>query len=151
MAKLSNTYVKAKMTMFFGFATEITEIMNFFGNRQWNSSLHHFYALIFFCIKALRQWRQIQEALKRWNFNYDKKLKQWSDEAFNAGKEIEVMKHLPLHRIASLHRFIASSLLLPSFGDILLTVKGSLLLPSCTVKGGPNNLTTEQWCSSFVG
>ncbi len=32
-----------------------------------------------------------------------------SDEAFNAGKEIEAMKRLMLHRIAS-------SLLLPSFG-----------------------------------
>jgi hypothetical protein len=29
-AKLSKTYVNAKMTMFFGFATEITEITNFF-------------------------------------------------------------------------------------------------------------------------
>jgi hypothetical protein len=36
-------------------------------------------------------------------------MKQWSYEAFNAGKEIEAMKHLMLHRIAS-------SLLLPSFG-----------------------------------
>jgi hypothetical protein len=34
---------------------------------------------------------------------------------FNAGKEIEAMKCLTLHRIASLHRFIASSLLLPRF------------------------------------
>jgi hypothetical protein len=34
--------------------------------------------------------------------------KNLSDEAFNAGKEIEAMKHLTLHRIAS-------SLLLPSF------------------------------------
>ncbi len=38
-----------------------------------------------------------------------KKLKQWSDEAFNAGKETEAMKRLTLHRIAS-------SLLVPSFG-----------------------------------
>ncbi len=30
------------------------------------------------------------EAMKRY---YGKKLKQWSDEAFNAGKEIEAMKH----------------------------------------------------------
>jgi hypothetical protein len=28
-AKLSNTYVKAQTTMFFGFATETMEIMNF--------------------------------------------------------------------------------------------------------------------------
>jgi hypothetical protein len=34
----------------------------------------------------------IQEAMKRWNDNYGKKLKQWSDEVFNAGQEIEVMK-----------------------------------------------------------
>jgi hypothetical protein len=33
-----------------------------------------------------------------------------SDEAFSAGKEIEAMKRL------TLHHFIASSLLLPSFG-----------------------------------
>ncbi len=45
------------------------------------------------------------EAIKSLNVNYGKKLKQWSDEAFNAGKEIEAIK---LHRIAS-------SLLLPSF------------------------------------
>jgi hypothetical protein len=47
--------------------------------------------------------------MKRWNVNYGKKLKQWSNEAFNAGKETEAMKRLTLHRIASsLHRFIAS-------------------------------------------
>jgi hypothetical protein len=35
---------------------------------------------------------------------------------FNAGKEIEAMKRLTLHHIASsLYRFIASLLLLPSF------------------------------------
>ncbi len=34
--------------------------------------------------------------------------KNQSNEAFNAGKEIEAMKHLTLHRIASSHRFIAS-------------------------------------------
>jgi hypothetical protein len=54
-AKLSNTYVKAKTTMFFGFATEITEITNFFGNCQWYLWLHRFYALAFFFVKALRQ------------------------------------------------------------------------------------------------
>jgi hypothetical protein len=42
--------------------------------------------------------------------------KNLSNEAFNAGKEIEAMKYLSLHRIASslycfiVHRFIASSL-----------------------------------------
>ncbi len=62
-----------------------------------------------FPIKALRQWRQIREAMKQLNINYGKKLKQWSNEAFNAGKEIEAMKHLMLHCIASLlHRFIDS-------------------------------------------
>ncbi len=51
----------------------------------------------------------IREAMKQWNIKYGKKLKQWSDEVFNAGKEIEAMKRLRLHRIASL-------LLVPSFG-----------------------------------
>ncbi len=37
----------------------------FFGNCQWNSLLHRFYALIFFFVKALRQWRQIREAMKQ--------------------------------------------------------------------------------------
>ncbi len=55
-----------------------------------------------FFVKALRQWRQIWEAMKRWNFKYGKKLKQWSDEAFNSGKESEGMKRVTLHRIASL-------------------------------------------------
>jgi hypothetical protein len=32
MAKLSNTYVKANMTMFFGFATEATKIKEFILN-----------------------------------------------------------------------------------------------------------------------
>jgi uncharacterized membrane protein len=46
---------------------------------------------------------QFSEKLKRWNenINYGKKLKQWSNEAFNAGKETEAMKRLTLHRIAS--------------------------------------------------
>jgi hypothetical protein len=49
------------------------------------------------------------------NVNHGKKLMQWSDEALNAGKEIEAMKRLTLHRIASsLHRFIAP-VLLPIF------------------------------------
>ncbi len=95
---------------FSAFAMEITEITNFFGNCQWNSLLHRFFALILFFVKALRQWSRIREAMKRWNVNYGRKLKQWSDEAFNAGKEIEAMKRLTLHRIASsLHRFIAST------------------------------------------
>jgi hypothetical protein len=37
------------------------------------------------------------------------KIKKWSDDAFNAGKEIEAMKRLTLHSItSSLHRLIAS-------------------------------------------
>jgi hypothetical protein len=48
--------------------------------------------------------------MKQGNVKYSKKFKQWSDEAFNAGKKSEAMKRLTLHRIASsLHRFIASS------------------------------------------
>jgi hypothetical protein len=40
-----------------------------------------------------------------------KQLKRLSDEAFNAGKDIEAMKRLTLHRTASsLYRFIASKL-----------------------------------------
>ncbi len=97
--KMSNTNVKAKTTMFFDIATENTEKKNFFfGNCQWDSLLHRFCALILFFVKALRQWWRIREAVKRWNVNYGKKLKQWSDEAFNAGKEIEAMKGLTLSR-----------------------------------------------------
>jgi hypothetical protein len=105
-AKLSHTYVKAKTMKFFGFATETTKNYEFFGNCHWESSLHRFYALIFLFVKGLRQWWQIREAMKRWNHYYGKKLKQWSDEAFNAGKEIETMRRLTLHHItSSLHRF----------------------------------------------
>ncbi len=39
--------------------------------------------------------------MKQWNVNYGKKLKQWNDKAFNTGKEIEAMKRLTLHPIAS--------------------------------------------------
>jgi hypothetical protein len=54
---LGNTYAKAKTTMFSSFATASTKkkITNFLGNCQWNSSLHCFYALIFFFVKALRK------------------------------------------------------------------------------------------------
>jgi hypothetical protein len=53
--------------------------------------------------------RQIQEARKQYNNNYGKKLKQRSNEAFKMSKEIEVMKRLTLHRMASLlYCFIAS-------------------------------------------
>ncbi len=97
--------------MFFDFATENTEKKNYFRNCQWNSSLHCFCALILFFVKALRQWWRIREAMTRWNVNYGKKLKQWSDEALNAGEEIEAMKRLTLHRIASsLHCFCCPAL-----------------------------------------
>ncbi len=49
-----------------------------------------------------------------------KVFKQQSDEAFNSGKEIEAMKHLMFHRIAS-------SLLVLSFGEkIVSSVEGLL-------------------------
>jgi hypothetical protein len=35
----------------FQFAMETTETINFFGNCRWYSSLHYFYALIFFLFK----------------------------------------------------------------------------------------------------
>ena len=87
---------------------KLRKITNSWGNCHWDSLLHRFYALIFLFVKALRQWWQIREAMKRWNRYCGKKLKQWSDEAFNTGKEIEAMKRLTLHHIAS-------SLLVPSF------------------------------------
>jgi hypothetical protein len=54
-AELSATYEKAKMTKFFRFVTENTEIQRFFFNWQRKSALHRFFALIFFFLKALRQ------------------------------------------------------------------------------------------------
>ncbi len=60
----------------------------------------------FFLVKAWRQWRQIWEGMKRWNVTYSKKFKQWSDEAFNTGKEIEANEAFN----ASSDRFIALSL-----------------------------------------
>jgi hypothetical protein len=49
--------------------------------------------------------------MKRGNFNYGKKIKQLNDEAFDACKEIEAMKRLTLHCIASsLHRFYCPAL-----------------------------------------
>ncbi len=108
--KRSKTYVKAKTTMFFCFATEITEITNFFWKLPLEFIASSLLSVNIFFFKALRQWRQFREAMKQWNVKYGKKSKQWSDEAFNAGKESEAMKRLTLHRIASsLHRFIASS------------------------------------------
>jgi hypothetical protein len=119
-AKPFKTYVKAKTTMFFGLATEITEITNFFWKFALEFIASSLLSVNIFFVKALRQWRQIREAMKRWNVKYDKKLKQWSDEAFNAGKKSEAMKRLTLHRIASsLHRFIASSAQLCCLGFLV--------------------------------
>ncbi len=65
------------------------------------------FVLIFLFVKVLRRLRQIWEAIKP--LTTAKKLKQWSKKAFNAGKEIEAMKRLTVHHIASsLYRFIAS-------------------------------------------
>jgi hypothetical protein len=64
---------------------------------------------IFFClcVKAIEANLGSDEAIK---CKLKQKIKQWSDKAFYAGKEIEAMKRLTLHCI------IASSLLVPSFG-----------------------------------
>jgi uncharacterized membrane protein len=97
----------------------------FFFNWLSRSSLHCFFALIFLFVKGFRQWRQIWEAMKWQNVNYGKKLKRWSDEAFNAGKEIEAMKRLTLHRITSLlHCFITfvAQLCLGETGIFLLVL-----------------------------
>ncbi len=56
------------------------------------------------------------KAMKWWNVKYGKKLKQSSDEAFNAGKKSEAMKRLTLHRIAS-------SLLVPSFAQMVYSAE----------------------------
>jgi hypothetical protein len=54
----------------------------------------------------LRQWKQIREAIKATKRYLRQKI---SDEVFSAGKEIEAMKRLTLHRMVSLlYRFIAS-------------------------------------------
>jgi hypothetical protein len=61
--------------------------------------------------------RKTPEAMKQKNVNYSKKLEQWSNETFNAGKEIEAMKRLMLHCIASkLYRFLV---LVPSFAHLM--------------------------------
>ncbi len=111
-AKVSNTYVKAKTTMFFRLC------YGNYGNNEffWKLPMEFIASLLLsvniFFVKALRQWRQIREAMKRWNVNCGKKLKQWSDEALNAGKETEAMKRLTLHRItSSLHRFWCPALI----------------------------------------
>jgi hypothetical protein len=51
--------------MFFGFATETMEITNFFVEIAYG--IHHCIGSMryFLFVKALRQWRQIREAMKR--------------------------------------------------------------------------------------
>jgi hypothetical protein len=123
--------------------------MNCHWNFQCKSSLHHFYALLFFVLKALRQWWLTRKAMQRKSVNYGKNLKQWSDEAFNTGKEVEVMKRLTLH-------CIASSLLLPSFAHKKqklrkplrhgATVEVSIAFYCCVL----NLRSWEGVCSSFL-
>jgi hypothetical protein len=62
-------------------------------NHFFIASLHNYFVVV----EALSQMRQIQEAMKRKNVNCGKKSKQ----AFSAGKEIEAMKRLTLHRVVS--------------------------------------------------
>jgi hypothetical protein len=116
-----------------------------------------------FFVKALRQWRQIREAMKRWNVKYGKKLKQWNDEAFNAGKTSEAMKRLTLHAslhrfiasllhrfiASSLHRFIASSLHRFIASSLHRFIASSLLVPSfeCTVPPPLHTAAVVRDCS----
>ncbi len=97
-AKLSNTYERQRRLCFSALLRKIRKITNFGGNYHWESLLHRSYSLIFFFVEALRQWWQIREVMKRWNRYYGKKFKQWSDEAFIAGKEMEAMNRSTLHR-----------------------------------------------------
>jgi hypothetical protein len=64
-AKVSNTHVKAKTTMFFGFVTEAMEITNFFWKLQMEFIASSLQSVNIFFVKALRKWRQIQEVMKR--------------------------------------------------------------------------------------
>jgi hypothetical protein len=57
-----NKYVKAKTKMFFSVAMKNNKFLR---KCQLDSSLHRFYALIFFFVKALRQRWQIREAMKQ--------------------------------------------------------------------------------------
>jgi hypothetical protein len=113
------------------------------------NGIHRFIASSLLCVniffvKALRQWRQIWEAMKRWNVKYGKKLEQWSDEAFNAGKEIEAMKRLTLHRIASsLHRFIAPGAQLCVHSTSYKKVCILIVYCKCKPSNGKNGLISE--------
>jgi hypothetical protein len=65
--------------------------------------------MFLFGVKGYGNWGKFE---KQWSekLNYDKNLKQWSDEVLNTGKEIEAMKYLTLHSITSSlsYGFIAS-------------------------------------------
>ncbi len=76
----------------FSFAMEITEITIFL---EIANGIHRFITSVrsyFFLLKL-----QAMEAnIKQWSnetLTMTSTKKQWSDEAFNAGKEIEAMKH----------------------------------------------------------
>jgi hypothetical protein len=103
-----NIYVKAKTSMFFGFASETTEIMNFFSKLPMEFIASSLLCVNIFYVKALSNGGKFG---KRWSDETLISAKNLSNEAMKryAGKEIEVIKHSTLHRIASLlHCFIAS-------------------------------------------
>ncbi len=72
---------------------KLRQYKHIFKTCQCKSSLHRFFAELFLSVKAIET-----------NLGSDKtlitaeKFKQWSDEAFNSGKEIEAIKRLTLHR-----------------------------------------------------
>jgi hypothetical protein len=55
--RLSDIFVKAKATIFFGFAMEITEIKDFFLHHQCKSLLHCFFALLVSPSAKIDVWR----------------------------------------------------------------------------------------------
>jgi hypothetical protein len=64
-AGLLNTYVKAKTTMFFGFAMEITKIYKVMFKLPIQIIVSSLLCVDIFVVKALRQWRQIWKVMKR--------------------------------------------------------------------------------------
>jgi archaellum component FlaF (FlaF/FlaG flagellin family) len=75
---------KGKDDVVFRLSMETTEITNFLRKLPMEMIASMLLCVNIFFVKALRQWRQIREAMKWWNVNFGKKLKQWSDEALNA-------------------------------------------------------------------
>jgi hypothetical protein len=57
--RLSNTYVKEKTIIFLPLLQKLQKY------EPYKPTLHRFFALIFFIVKALRQRRQIQEVMKQ--------------------------------------------------------------------------------------